>query len=273
MRRFGLHAVVALAGAVACSRFGADTSEAAPATSADGGGGAVGDGGDAAGATTDGGPTVTGRFCDQHPKALFCADFEEEGAPKWDGLIAPADNPKLEHSIATAPNGRRGLRMHATDVTTVFEAEGDAFQLAIPSTLTSAKLDLEVMCETSSFQFARLAGFVFVGKDVRNETSINAFGYPGAETDNLGFDSADDGKKLLVVADRTWAHATIALRRSNQELLVEHSIDGTPLRAGIKLGVKGSDAQLFLTFGVYENSTENSPNITVWFDDVVLNEP
>lgn len=275
MRRYGLHAVVALAGIVACSRFGGDGADDDKVSTIPDAGKAQVDAGsllaaDAADATVS---KPAEAFCATQEDAAFCADFEDDDAPRWPGLEGPRGDEHFTHAVGVSPDGRRALAMRI--VREVKETKGESFgyqegayRVALDlANIQGAELDLEVMCESSDFDFLRFAGFSFEWPGGFRTVSAVAFGHREPVT----YDTDEKGTPPSVAgADGVWTHVKIVLTRDDKAF--NASVGVSNVEVGIaKLDVKESGGTLSMGFGMYDVSEGNTrPPSAVWLDDIVL---
>lgn len=267
MRRFGIHGVVALAGLVACGRFGSANDDApdpdpkpdasTTAFPPDGGGVVA----DLDAAIADGG-TKSG-FCAKHTDATLCVDFDDD-APK---AVAPLGDPVFAWAIGGSPDGRRALRVTAGKPAKdhSWNIEQGAFHLDLPAIPTTAQLDFEVMCEASRVDFVRLAGFGYeFAASARFPLALDLFG-------NAKLYAADDkgeGATAPMVLNR-WSHVSMAVTRVDDDLTGTITVDDKPVGPA-KMSVKEKDGHVVFGFGAYDISSTNTDDLVVWFDDLVL---
>ena len=260
---------------MACSRFGGDGSndDDKVSTVPDAGKTQV-DAGSVAAEAAD--ATVTKpaeTFCATQKNVAFCADFEEEGAPRWPGLEDPRGDEHFTKEVGVSPGGRRALAMRL--VKEVKATKGDSFgyeegayRVALDlASIQGAELDLEVMCETSDFDFLRFAGFSFEWPGGFRTVSAVAFGHREPVT----YDTDEKGTPPSVAgADGVWTHVKIVLTRDDKAFDAIVRVSDVEVGTA-KLDVKEGGGTLSMGFGMYDVSEGNTrPPSAVWLDDIVL---
>lgn len=260
MRRFGLPGVVALAGLVACSRFGTsdDTSETPEKPDASGTSTSSSSSGGVASSSSSGSGDAGASFCKAHLDAKLCADFED-GEPTT--ALSPAGKTGYKREIGFA-NQRHALHVTAQNVPkngSWGQTEG-AFRVELDAeTLASAHLELEVLVEHTEVQFARIAGFDYVlsdkpGLHLTVETGINRV-----------FAMAE---KFVPRMDGTWTHITFDAVHTGDNLIASVQAGGESID-GAKISVKDNGTLVF-GFGLWDVSEDGDKTLSVWIDDVLL---